>query len=122
MNEFDQQRLDRELDRLFHAYHEACPAPEPSARFMPEIWGRLEARRRSTSVFRRLTQSLVAGAGLAVVLMTMVLIPRFQKQQVYGASYVEVLAANEMLEQMAFSPEHVAPPAEDPVVLPEEMK
>ena len=35
---------DQRLDALFRAYREACPAPEPSANFMPNLWQRIEAR------------------------------------------------------------------------------
>ncbi len=37
---------EAQLDALFQAYLEACPAPEPSANFMPQLWQRIEARQR----------------------------------------------------------------------------
>jgi len=36
-----------ELDALFQAYRAACPDPDASANFMPELWRRIEERQRS---------------------------------------------------------------------------
>ena len=62
-------RQDDELNRLFRAYREACPDPEPSAHFMPGVWRRIEERRRFSSALRRWTGAFVtASAALCVAL------------------------------------------------------
>ena len=34
---------EERLDALFRAFRE-CPAPEPSANFMPNLWARIDSR------------------------------------------------------------------------------
>lgn len=88
-------RLNSKLDALWAQYREACPDPEPSAEFMPNLWQRIEARRVSTiSVFRRLSQVCVTATLALTVIMGVVLIPRLQTLPVYNSNYVEVLAAD----------------------------
>jgi negative regulator of sigma E activity len=85
-------RMKDKLDALWGEYREACPDPEPSAQFMPNLWQRIEAR-RTTSVFRRLTQVCVAATAALTIIMGVVLIPQLQKAPVYTSNYVDVLAA-----------------------------
>jgi hypothetical protein len=88
-------RMEDKLDAVWAAYKDACPDPEPSADFMPKLWGRIEARRAGTlSVFRRLSQVCVMATVALTLLMTVVLIPHLQKLPVYSATYVDVLAAD----------------------------
>ncbi|HVW08271.1 MAG TPA: hypothetical protein VHC90_06795 [Bryobacteraceae bacterium] len=61
--------LDAHLDGLFRAYRQACPDPEPSVNFMPEMWAKIEAREASTTIFNRMAKALVTAAlGASVVL------------------------------------------------------
>jgi anti-sigma-K factor RskA len=95
MERMNQDRINDKLDPLWAQYREACPDPEPSANFMPQMWQRIEARRNalSSSWFRLWAQVwLVATLTLAVI-MGAVLIPRLQNPPAYQASYVDVLAA-----------------------------
>ncbi len=88
-------RMNDKLDALWAEYREACPDPEPSAQFMPNLWQRIEARRvATTSVFRRLAQVCVVATAALTVIMGVVLIPQFQKALVYSSNYVDVLAAD----------------------------
>jgi hypothetical protein len=81
------------FDALLATYRAACPDPEPSAAFMPELWQRIEARRTSTAtMFRRLSQVCVLATLALTLLMGAVLIPRFQRMPVYNGTYVDVLA------------------------------
>jgi hypothetical protein len=83
------------LDALWAEYREACPDPEPSAGFMPNLWQRIEARRTSTTfVFRRVAQVCVMATLAVTVLLAMVVIPRLQSAPVYSATYVDVLTAD----------------------------
>ena len=52
---------DQKLDALFRAYRDACPAPEASANFMPNLWRRIESRQRFTFSFRRMANALDDG-------------------------------------------------------------
>ena len=97
----DRMRMDRgpvdskgdKLDALMTAYRDACPDPEASAAFMPQLWERIEARRTSTTMmFRRLSQVCVLATVALTLLMAAVLIPRFERMPVYNGSYVDVLA------------------------------
>src|ERR1051326_6860427 len=54
----DEQRLDA----LFRAYRDACPTPEASANFMPNLWQRIEARQTYTFSFRRMANAFVTAA------------------------------------------------------------
>jgi len=38
-----------QLDALFAQYREACADREASAHFMPQLWGKIEARRGAVS-------------------------------------------------------------------------
>ena len=57
---------ERQLDELFTAYRRACPAPEPSPRFLPDIWNKIEARRSMTLSLRRWTGAFVTAAALCL--------------------------------------------------------
>src|ERR1022692_1844780 len=53
---------EERLDALFRAYHAACPIPEASANFMPELWRKIESRQRVTFSFRRMASAFVTAA------------------------------------------------------------
>jgi anti-sigma-K factor RskA len=87
--------MEDRLNALWAEYREACPDPEPSAQFMPQLWQRIEANRGATVslLLRRWAEVwLVATLTLAIV-MGAFLIPRFQSPPAYQASYIDVLAA-----------------------------
>jgi ABC-type nitrate/sulfonate/bicarbonate transport system permease component len=83
----DEQRLDA----LFRAYRDACPTPEASANFMPNLWQRIEARQTYAFSFRRMANALVTAAvAFSIVLGVYMSIPRANPY--YAQTYVEVLA------------------------------
>ena len=87
-------RMNDKLDALWAEYRTAVPDPDASVEFMPNLWRRIEDQRMATtSVFRRLSQVFVLATAALTLLMAVVVIPHYQKQQVYSASYVEVLSA-----------------------------
>jgi len=53
---------EEKLDALFRAYARACPAPEPSANFMPNLWQRIESRQSFTFSFHRMANAFVTAA------------------------------------------------------------
>lgn len=98
--------VEEKLAALWAKYREACPDPEPSPEFMPELWQRIEARRQATIslLFRRWAEVCVVAALALSVLVTTLLIPRSQRLPVYQSTYLDVLVA--------------ADTADDAVVLP----
>jgi len=102
----DSMRADNEqrLDALFQAYRDACPTPEASANFMPNLWQRIEARQTYTFSFRRMANALVTAAvALSIGLGVYMSIPR--SNPYYAQTFVEVVA--EANAQDAVSPVHV---------------
>ena len=91
-----------ELTKLFAAYRDAVPDPEPGANFTPELWRKIEAGRSPALVLRRFAQALAAAAIAFALLIGTVLIPRMQNAAVYSASYVDVLANDQSIE-MAYA-------------------
>jgi hypothetical protein len=88
---------DAELNNLFRAYRAACPETEPSANFMPEIWRRIEERRRSQFYLGRWARTLVTAAALLSLGMAAYLyIP--QAHQAGFSSYVEAIAAGHAVD------------------------
>src|SRR3569623_1395466 len=63
--------LNAHLDSLFLAYRQACPDPEPSVNFTPEMWAKIEARQASRTIFNRMAKALVTAALGASVVMGM---------------------------------------------------
>jgi hypothetical protein len=88
-----------ELAALFAAYREALPDPEASAGFMPQLWARIEARRRQNRGVRLLARRFVTlGGALATGLALLVLYFGPQTSPLYTATYVEVLADEPTLD------------------------
>ena len=88
------------LDTLFHAYRNACPDPEPSVNFMPEMWAKIEAREASSNVFNRFAKALVTAALGASVLMGL-LSASYNQPAVPSSSdgtYIQALAADHLSE------------------------
>jgi len=87
------------LDSVFKELREACPDPEASAHFMPQMWARIEARRNSSLWVRRYAEICVAATLLLALLLTVFVIPRYQE---FGFEhYVDVLAAADSVRDAA---------------------
>lgn len=83
---------DDQLDALFRAYHRACPTPEPSINFMPELWQRIESRQNFGFSFRRMASALVTAAVAATICLGVYTTVRHSDTAYYSQSYVEALA------------------------------
>ncbi|MGA2131387.1 MAG: hypothetical protein ABSH50_03655 [Bryobacteraceae bacterium] len=84
---------ENELDGLFRAYREACPDPEPSVNFMPELWRRIEERQRSVFFLGRWARAFVtAAAVLSMAMAAYLYIPHGHNSLFSVESYVDVLA------------------------------
>ena len=88
-------RMKDRLDALWAEYREATPDPEAGTNSMPQLWQTIEARRlETTSVFRRLAQICVMATVALALVMSAVLVPRGNSDEVfYSGTYVDVLAA-----------------------------
>ena len=92
------------LDALFRAYRQACPDPEPSAHFMPEIWQRIEERQHSLFFLGRWARAFVtAAAVLSLGMAAYLYIPHERNTALYVESYVEALAAGHALDSPDFA-------------------
>jgi hypothetical protein len=95
---------DERLDALFGAYRRACPTPEPSANFMPNLWQRIESRQTVTFTFRRMANAFVTAAvAMSIALGVYMAIPR--AQTAVPTSYIEALAESRPLD----TPDFVGP-------------
>jgi hypothetical protein len=88
------QSMNEDFDSLLAAYRNACPDPEPSDRFMPGLWTKIEARQSSVVMLTRWSKIFVTAAAAITLLMSVVLIPRVQSIDVYNSSYIDVLSAD----------------------------
>ncbi len=84
---------EERLNELFRAYREACPDPEPSAAFMPQIWARIEAREVSTNWFGSVAKALVTAALAASVILGMMLSSMNQSNAYFNDTFVEAVSA-----------------------------
>jgi hypothetical protein len=93
MHSEDQQ--SSKLNGLWSAYRDACPDPESSPQFMPNLWQKIESRRvDTTSIFKRLAQVCMATT-VALLLLTTVMMPTPQDDDaLYSSTYADVLAAD----------------------------
>jgi len=82
---------EERLDALFRAYHAACPIPEASANFMPELWRKIESRKTVTFSFRRMASAFVTAAvALSIALGVYTYMPHTNPYS--PQTYVEALA------------------------------
>ncbi|MCU1274400.1 MAG: hypothetical protein JWO48_1831 [Bryobacterales bacterium] len=87
------QGSDEGLKALFASYRDACPDPEPSVNFMPQLWQKIESRELTSRVFTRWTRNLVTAAlALSALLALAVEISRSRVAALPSETYVEVLA------------------------------
>jgi hypothetical protein len=97
--------VDARLDALLRAYREACPTPEPSANFMPDLWQRIESRQSFTFSLQRMASAFVTAAlALSLALGVYMSIPRSNPAS-YSQSYLEALADANTLD----IPDYVSP-------------
>jgi hypothetical protein len=78
------------LDEYFAAYRDALPDREPSAGFMPELWRRIEQRRKPAFAFGRFARGFVTAA-LALCVAITAVTWHSSGNSVYTATYVDVL-------------------------------
>lgn len=84
---------DAQLTEWFRAYREACPVPEVSVNFMPEMWARIEARQTSTNLFGRMAKALVTAALAATVILGLI-VSTYSRQPDYNGTYLDALSTD----------------------------
>lgn len=95
MESFMNPEDERRLEDFFQTWREACSGPEPGRNFMPELWGRIEARRRRTAVFQRMAASFVTAAcALSLIMALLLVIPGGHASVADSESYTEALVAD----------------------------
>lgn len=94
MEQGNSSERESRLDGLFLAYREACPIPEASPNFMPEIWARIEAREASTTWFGSVAKALVTAALAASIILGMMVSSKNQSKAFYNATYVDAWSAD----------------------------
>lgn len=102
---------EKHLDALFEAYRAACPEPEPSAGFMPQLWQRIEGRRTFSFFVGRIASGFVTAAVAATLAMAIyIYLPRANNVY-YSESYVEALAAGHPTDSVElFDATYLDPP------------
>jgi hypothetical protein len=94
MRNDDRITAEARLDQLFLAYREACPDPEPSVNFTPELWARIEAREVSTNLFGRMAKALVTAALAATVILGLMVATFSHNESQFNGTYIEALRAD----------------------------
>ncbi len=87
---------ERLLDELFLAYRQACPDPDATPNFMPELWAKIEAREVSTNWFGRVAKALVTAALAASVILGMMISSANQPNAFFNATFVDALPADQV--------------------------
>ena len=93
--ELEGRELPTEIQAYFAAYRASMPDPEPGANFMPQLWARIDSKRSLTFSFGRLAKRFVTVAVASCLAMSILfLAPVHQMSPVYGATYLDALAAD----------------------------
>lgn len=87
--------FDERYDEVFRQYREAFPDPEAGSDFMPGLWRKIDARRKSRFQLLHLSRVFLSGAAVVWLLIAgVLLIPGGQTPAIHQ-SYVDVLAHND---------------------------
>ena len=90
-----QEEQDAELTQWLMAYRDACPEPEPSVNFMPDLWAKIEARQVSSNLFGRMAKTLVTAA-IAASFILGLMMSTFSgtADSTFNGTYLEALSAD----------------------------
>ena len=91
----EHESRNEELTEWLRAYRYACPEPEASVNFMPELWAKIESRQVSSNLFGRMAKALVTAA-LAVTVLMGLMVSTYNRQNdaSFNGTYIEALAAD----------------------------
>jgi hypothetical protein len=100
MKQTDPSESESRLDDLFRAYGAACPEPDASVSFMPDLWASIEAREASRNWFGRVAKALVtaalAASAIGVLISGIMISSRNQSSAFFNATFVEALRDDRM--------------------------
>jgi hypothetical protein len=96
------------LDQLFLAYRQACPDPDATPNFMPELWAKIEAREASTNWFGRVAKTLVTAALAATVILGMMISSANKPNAFLNATFVDAVRADQMSSLEPLHVDHLA--------------
>lgn len=88
----DPSANEAKLDRLLAAYRDACPVPEASPNFMPQLWERIDASQSWTRQVWKWANSLTVAAALASLFFVMLQMMPHTAGVFASATYLETLA------------------------------
>jgi hypothetical protein len=91
MKQLDLSESEARLDDLFRAYRAACPNPEASATFAPDLWARIEAREASGNWFGRVAKVLVTAALAGSAILGIMISSTNQSSAFFNATFVDAL-------------------------------
>lgn len=94
---------EQRLNGLLSAYRDACPAPEPSAGFMPAVWQRIEARRGVAYSFQRLSRMILAASGAMCLLLAGLNYLPAHSWTTPNPTYTDALVADQVPEETYYS-------------------
>ncbi len=94
MEKRDPSDVEGRLDDVFQAYRAACPIPETSVNFTPDMWARINAREVSGNWFGRVAKSLVIASLAVSVILGMIVSSMNQSSAFLNATFVEALRAD----------------------------
>lgn len=92
---------EKRLDRLFAAYKQACPDPEPAANFMPTMWQKIEARRSPVLQWVTMSRRALVGALALCLVLGVVMGSAISSSQFYQSTYIEALDDSEVPKDLA---------------------
>jgi hypothetical protein len=103
MKQLDPSESEARLDDLFRAYRAACPVPEASVSFVPDLWTRIEvisdanaAHEASRNWFGRVAKVLVTAALAASAILGIMISSTNQSSAFFNATFVEALRDDRM--------------------------
>jgi hypothetical protein len=112
---FEPAANEVQFDRLMGEYRDACPVPEASANFMPQLWERIDASQGWTKQVWKWANSFAVAAALASLFFVMMqMLPR-TSAVFASATYLETLDDqhdNDALAELAMT--SAAPAQESP--------
>lgn len=92
------------LNDLWARYADACPAPEPSADFMPGVWRKIEARRGFLFQCKAYSRRLAAtAAAFSLLVIAWEFMPQATTNDVYRMTYMDTLEADSTPEVLAYA-------------------
>ena len=94
MSYLPHQGSDASLNQLFDRYRRAVEVPE-GVNFMPQLWGKIEARQRLAISFQHIARVfMTAAAGLSLAFGGVLAFQNFeQQQQMRSKTYIEILTS-----------------------------